>query len=81
VADGDFAQWLDGERLHVKLTYRFAGNRQIEEKAQFRQGHELGQEKWSWRELDNKQLIRHFIVDLRSGQATAEKQQGEELRR
>ena len=81
LADGDFAQWLERERLHVKLTYRFSNKHQIEEKAQFRQRPELIQENWSWREVKDGKLFRNFAVDFSSGQATAEKQENHDLKR
>lgn len=76
LADGEFAQWLEGERLHVKLIYRFKDNREIEEKAEFRQRPELIQEKWSWREVKDGKLFRSFAADFGSGQATAENGEG-----
>jgi hypothetical protein len=81
LADGDFAQWLEGERLHVKLGYRFSDNRHIEEKAEFRQKPELIQENWSWREFKDGKLFRDFAADLVSGQARAEKRENNELKR
>jgi hypothetical protein len=81
LADGDFAQWLEGERLHVKLGYRFSNNRHIQEKAEFRQKPELIQENWSWREFKDGKLFRNFAANLVSGQATAEKQENNESKR
>ena len=81
LADGDFAQWIEAERLHVKLTYQFPGNRRIEETAEFRQRPELIQDKWSWRELREGKPVRRFEVDFGSGQANAEKREDHELKR
>ena len=81
LADGDFSQWLEGERLHVKLTYQFAGKSRIEETAEFTQKPELIQESWTWRELKEGKLFRRFEVELRSGQANAEKREEQNLKR
>jgi hypothetical protein len=81
LADGEFSQWLEGERLHVRLTYQFPRNHRIEERAEFRQKPELVQEKWTWRELKDGKPFRRFEVDLGSGQANAEKQEERDLKR
>src|SRR5262249_31471690 len=51
LADGDFSQWLEGERLHVTIIYDFGSPRRVEEKAVFTQQPEFVQEAWSWHEL------------------------------
>lgn len=81
LADGEFAQWIEGDRLHIELTYRFPDQRQIEEKAAFRQTPELIQEKWSWREVRGGKPFRSFAVDFISGRATAEKLEDRETKR
>jgi hypothetical protein len=82
LAKGDFAQWFEGGRLHVKLTYRFTGERRtVEETAEFKQERKLVQEQWSNRELINGQVSRRFSVDFVSGRATAEKRENGELKR
>jgi hypothetical protein len=80
LADGDFTQWIEGERLRVKLIYRFPGGRLIEETAEFKQRPELIQEKWSWRELADGKPFRRFDVNFGSGQANAEKRQDQDLK-
>jgi hypothetical protein len=75
LGDGDFVQWLEGGRVHIKIVYRSPGGR-IEERAVFRQRPELIQESWSWRELRQTRLYRAFDVDFSSGLARAKK--GEE---
>src|SRR3954452_5205089 len=50
VADGEFRQWLENDRLHIVITYKFRDGRLFEEKALFRQEPELMQEQWSWKE-------------------------------
>jgi hypothetical protein len=79
LADGDFAQWIEGERLHVKIRYDFDRGRRIEENAVFRQRPQLVQEEWSFREDRDGQLYRHFEVDFRSGTASARKREENEL--
>jgi hypothetical protein len=79
LADGDFAQWLDAERLHVRITYDFGDGRRIEENATFRQQPQLVQEEWSFRESKDGKLVRGFDVDFRSGAASASKREESEL--
>src|SRR5262249_30078262 len=50
LADGEFRQWMEDNRLHVVITYQFSAGEVYEEHSQFRQGPELIQEKWSWKE-------------------------------
>lgn len=79
LADGDFVQWIENGRLHVRITY--AGRaRRIEEEAVFRQRPELAQETWSLRELRNGKLFRQFAVNFSSGRATAKKYEGDQLK-
>src|SRR5207248_5879217 len=66
LADGDFSQWIEGERLNIKIVYKFKRGRRIEERATFRQKPELIQEKWSWREIIGGQLQREFAVDFKT---------------
>ena len=73
LADGEFFQWLEDGRLHVRIEYDFGHQRRIEEKAIFRQDPTLVQENWSWREKKGGELIRAFDVDFQSGRATAQK--------
>ena len=81
LADGDFAQWLENEQLHVAISYDFGSERRIEEKALFRQQPGLVQDEWSWREFKKGELERHFEVDFRSGKATAEKREERDVKR
>lgn len=73
LADGDFAQWVENDRLHVRITYQFGRERRIEERAVFRQGPRLVQEQWSWREVRDGTPVRQIDVDFGSGTAAAEK--------
>jgi hypothetical protein len=81
VADGEFTQWLEGERLHVKISYDFGGGHRIEEKDVFRQQPIVIQEDWSWQESDNNKVVRRYQVNFRSNRATAEKQQENGIKR
>jgi len=53
LADAEFLQWAEGNRLHVRLIYRFKNQRRIEENDVFRQRPEVIQEQYSWRETVN----------------------------
>ena len=74
LADGDFAQWIDGSQLHVRIRWEFGGGRSAEETAVFRQAPQLIQDQYSLRELREGKLVRRFEVDFTSATATAEKQ-------
>jgi hypothetical protein len=71
IADGDFVQWLEGNRLHVKITYSAGRGRRIEEQAVFRQRPQLTQDFWSLKEARDGKPYRQFEVDLVSGRARA----------
>src|ERR1041385_2189847 len=53
LADGEFRQWVENNRLHVVITYKFSAGEVYEEHSQFRQESELIQEKWIWKESRN----------------------------
>ena len=72
LADGDFLQWIEGGRLHVRITYTTRGGT-IEERAVFRQRPELVQERWSLRERRNGAVYREFAIDFPARVATAMK--------
>src|ERR1700682_5517173 len=80
LADGEFAQWIDDERLHITITYRFERGDRTEEKAVFRQKPQLIQEEWVWRDLKGGQLLRHFAVDFKKKTATAQKREKGDLK-
>ena len=71
LADGEFRQWVESNRLHVVITYKFSAGEVYEEHAQFRQQPELIQEKWSWKELKHGRSQREFAVDFLSGIGSA----------
>jgi hypothetical protein len=73
LASSDFSQWLERNRLHVRITHHFDGGRLIEERAIFSQQPRLIQEEWSWREVRGGKVHRAFRVDFKSAIATATK--------
>src|SRR6266536_4789439 len=71
LADGEFRQWVESNRLHIVITYKFSAGEVYEEHAQFRQEPELIQEKWSWKESKHGRSQREFAVDFMAGVASA----------
>src|SRR5881392_2182650 len=71
LADGEFRQWVENNRLHVVITYKFSAGEVYEEHSQFRQEPELIQEKWSWKESKHGRSQREFAVDFLAGMASA----------
>ena len=63
LADGEFRQWVQDDKLHVVITYKFPDGQLYEEKALFRQQPELIQEQWSWRELKGGRPQREFAAE------------------
>jgi hypothetical protein len=72
LADGEFVQWIEKDRLNVAITYEFGRGRRIQERVVLRQRPQLVQETWSWEERRAGALYRRFAVDFRSGRATAD---------
>lgn len=81
LADGDFAQWAEDERLHVRIQYEFLDGRRVDERAAFRHTPGIEQDSWSWHETRNGETLRRFEVDLRTGSATGEKHERGEIER
>jgi hypothetical protein len=71
LAESEFRQWIENNRLHVVITHRFSAGEVYEEHAQFRQQPELIQEQWSWKESKHGRSQREFAVDLLTGIASA----------
>jgi hypothetical protein len=71
LADGEFRQWVQDDRLHVVITYRFPDSRLFEENSVLLQEPELIQEQWSWKELRRGQTEREFSADFLSQTASA----------
>src|SRR5690348_7658069 len=71
LADGEFRQWMEDDRLHVVITYKFSAGEVYQEHSQFRQDPELVQEKWSWKESKHGRVQREFSVDFVTGVGVA----------
>src|SRR5438876_7522631 len=71
LADGEFRQWVESNRLHIVITYKFSAGEVYEEHSQFRQKPELSQEKWSWKESKHGRSQREFSADFLTGIASA----------
>jgi len=79
IADGDFVQWVEKDRLHVRIVYSGA-SRRIEERAVFRRRPELLQQQWSLRESKDGALVREYSVDFARRTATAKKAEKGEMK-
>src|SRR4051794_30964543 len=80
LGDGEFLQWLEDGKLHIKISYRFKDGRRIEETGLLRQKPEIVQDAWSWRESKGGETLRAFAVDFGAGTATAEKRENGEVK-
>lgn len=80
LADGEFLQWVEGGRLHIRNSYDFGNGHRVEEVATFQQSPTVIQETLYWREFLAGILQRQFEVDLRSGRAAAQKREEEEMK-
>ncbi|MBI3895293.1 MAG: hypothetical protein HY313_05130 [Acidobacteria bacterium] len=76
LADGDFAQWIENDRLHIRIHYEFGGGRRIEERAILQLKPQLAQEEWSWRELREGKIYREFELVINKKRATAQTNEG-----
>jgi hypothetical protein len=79
LAEGEFTQWVDGDRLHVRIRYDFGPSRWIEERSVIRQEPALVHERWSWEEVRDGTVQRRFDVDFLSGTAAARSLEDGEL--
>ena len=80
IGKGEFSQWLEGDRLHVRARYDMSPTRWTEERSVMLQEPVLVHERWSFVEMRNGEVYRRFEVDFRTGNATADKREGKELR-
>src|SRR5205823_10559100 len=71
LANSEFRQWVESNRLHIVITYKVSAGEVYEEHSQFRQQPELIQEKWSWKESKHGTSQREFAVDFLTGIASA----------
>ena len=81
LGQGTLTQWVEGDRLHIVLTYQYEDGRQIDESAVQLQQPELTQERWTWRERRNGQTTRQFNIDFGTGRATGVIRQDGKTRR
>lgn len=84
LAEGEYAQWSEGDGLRVILRYDYGDGRSIEEEAAFATGRgDMGlvQERWSWNETREGRTFRRFRVDFRAGTAEGEKHEEGETER
>lgn len=80
LADGEFTQWIEEDRLHIKIVYKFGHGQRVEETDVLRQKPELIQEEFSWRETREGKLAREFAMDFKTQTATAQKREADELK-
>ena len=80
LGDGEFLQWIEDGRLHIRITYRFPDGRRIEENGVLRQKPQIVQDAWWWRESRGGETLREFKVDFGAQTATAQKRDKGELK-
>jgi hypothetical protein len=80
LANGEFRQWMEDNRLHIIITYELDNDRRFEEKAVFRQQSELTQERWSWKESKHRNVTREFRADFTAKKATAVTRENNQLK-
>lgn len=78
LADGEFRQWMESDRLHIVITYKFRDGQLFEENALFRQQPELIQEQWSWKESKRAKVEREFSANLMAKTASVHIHKGQE---
>jgi len=71
LADGEFRQWIQNDRLRIKIDYEFNDGQHFEENAVLRQKPELIEEEWSWKESKNGKVLREFRADFLAKTAAA----------
>lgn len=71
IADGRYAQRVEGGVLRIEARYDFPDGRTVVERASVRLSPELVQESWDWTERRRGALVRSYEVDFRTGQAVA----------
>jgi hypothetical protein len=81
LGDGEFTQWLEGGRLHLRIRYDLGSARWIEETSVIQQEPALVQEQWAWVETRDGEIQRRFQVDFLARTATAEKLEEQKVRR
>lgn len=71
LADGRYAQKVEGDVLRIEARYDFPGGRSIVERAAVRLHPRLEQESWDWTEHRGDVLVRQYQVDFGTGKAVA----------
>ena len=71
IADGRYAQRVEGGLLHIESRNDFPDGRTIVERAVLRLEPQLRQESWDWTERKDGALIRQYEVDFRTRRAVA----------
>jgi len=67
---GNFAQWVDGGGIHVKVTYdQLNGDRIEETTALSTDAGDLAQRAWSWQRTSRGQVVERYALDFDSGDA------------
>ena len=73
LADGEFTQSVDGDRVHARIVFRSGQGSYTEETTVIRQAPNVVQERWAWREVRDGEVLRRFEIDFLNGKASAEK--------
>ncbi|HYV49275.1 MAG TPA: hypothetical protein VFA20_30655 [Myxococcaceae bacterium] len=66
---GNFAQWVDGDGIHVKVTYDQLNGDRIEEATTLStEGGDLAQRVWSWQRASGGQVVERYAMDFDAGE-------------
>lgn len=66
---GNFAQWVDGSGIHVKVTYDQLNGDRIEEMTTLStQGGDLAQRAWSWQRASGGRVVERYVMDFDAGE-------------
>ena len=71
LADGRYAQWVQGGVLHIEARYDFPDGRTVIERSELRLHPQIEQESWDWTERKDGVLLRQYEVDMRTRHAVA----------
>lgn len=73
LADGRYAQKMEGDTLRIKARYDFPDGRVVEEEAVVRMRPAIEQKSWDWTEKKDGAVLRAFSADFASGVARGRK--------
>jgi hypothetical protein len=66
---GNFAQWVDGSGIHVKVTYDQLNGDRIEETTTLStEGGDLAQRAWSWQRASGGQVVERYAMNFDTGE-------------